>query len=209
MRRRRPDPPSIHASDRPGGEETVAPDADLWPHPLILIAGAAAVAAVSFASLDWPAAIASTVLGILMIAGAEVDARTFLLPDTVTLGALVTGLLAAAALDPSEPGLAVAGAALRAAGTAAILLGVRWGYGRLRGREGLGLGDIKLAAGIGAWLPLGAIPICFGFAASGGLILVFAAQLCGRPMQVTTKVPFGAFLCPALWMVFYAGALMG
>ena len=51
----------------------------------------------------------------------------------------------------------------------AVLLFVRWCYARLRGREGLGFGDIKLGAGIGAWLPLDAIPICFGLAASGAL----------------------------------------
>jgi leader peptidase (prepilin peptidase)/N-methyltransferase len=142
-----------------------------------------------------------------MIAGAEVDARTFLLPDTVTLGALVTGVVAALALAPLEPGLAAAAAAARAGGTAAILLLVRAGYARLRHREGLGLGDVKLAAGIGAWLPLDAIPICFGLAASGALVMVLLAHAGGRPLQASTKLPFGAFLCPALWMVFYASAL--
>ena len=59
------------------------PEAELRPRPAILLAGAAAVAVISFASLPWLVALASSVLGTLMIAGAEVDARTFLLPDTV------------------------------------------------------------------------------------------------------------------------------
>jgi leader peptidase (prepilin peptidase)/N-methyltransferase len=208
MRPLRPGQP-IDGIDQQNDQDAFEADADLWPHPVILIAGTAAVAAISFASLAWPVAVASTVLGILMIAGAEVDARTLLLPDTVTLGALASGLIAAAALDPGEPALAAATAALRAAGTAAVLFGVRWGYERLRGREGLGLGDIKLAAGIGAWLPLAAIPLCFGFAASAALLLVLLAQLCGRPVEPTTRLPFGAFLCPALWVVFYVGAIAG
>jgi leader peptidase (prepilin peptidase)/N-methyltransferase len=180
---------------------------EVRPNPMILLAGSTAVAAISFMSMAWPAALASTVLGILMIAGAEVDARTFLLPDTVTAGTFISGLLAAPALDPFAPGLAAGEAVARAAGTVAVLLFVRWGYARLRGREGLGFGDIKLAAGIGAWLPLDAIPICFGLAASGALVLVLFAHICGRRVEATTKLPFGAFLCPALWMVFYATAL--
>jgi leader peptidase (prepilin peptidase)/N-methyltransferase len=85
---------------------------------------------------------------------------------------------------------------------------VRWGYARLRHREGLGLGDVKLGAAIGAWLPLEAIPICFALAASAALILVLFAHLRGRPMEAATKLPFGAFLCPALWLVFYASAFL-
>jgi leader peptidase (prepilin peptidase)/N-methyltransferase len=182
-------------------------EADVRPNPVILLAGSTAVAAISFMTMAWPAALASTVLGMLMIAGAEVDARTFLLPDTVTGGTFVSGLLAAPALDQFAPGLAAGEALGRAAGTVAVLLFVRWGYARLRGREGLGFGDIKLAAGIGAWLPLDAIPICFGLAASGALVAVLFAYIFGRPVRATTKLPFGAFLCPALWMMFYATAL--
>jgi leader peptidase (prepilin peptidase)/N-methyltransferase len=182
-------------------------EADLRPRLGVLAAGFAAVAIVSFASLAWPQALASTLLGTLMVAGADVDARTFLLPDTVTLGALVSGILAAAALDPLDPGWSAGEAAARALGTGAVLLLVRWGYTWLRQREGLGLGDIKLAAGIGAWLPLDAIPLCFALAAGAALILVLFAHLRGRPIEAATKLPFGAFLCPALWLVFYVNAL--
>jgi leader peptidase (prepilin peptidase) / N-methyltransferase len=33
------------------------------------------------------------------------------------------------------------------------------------------------------------------------------ARLSGEPVMRTTKVPFGAFLCPALWIVFYADSV--
>ena len=190
-------------------EQAFVPEADLRPPLAILLAGVAAVAAISFASLAWPAALASTVLGALMVAGAEVDARTFLLPDTVTVGTLVSGVLAAPVLDPFDPGSSAAAAAARAFGTAAVLLLVRWGYARLRDREGLGFGDVKLAAGIGAWLPLDAVPVCFALAASAALIAVLMAHIRGRTMNAATKLPFGAFLCPALWLVFYASILGG
>ena len=190
-------------------KKALLPEADLRPRPVVIMVGAAAVAIISFASLAAAAALASTVLGILMIAGADVDARTFLLPDTVTAGTLVGGVLAAAALDPFDPGASAGEAAARAVGTAAVLLLVRWGYARLRQREGVGLGDVKLAAGIGAWLPLDAIPVCFGFAASAALVAVFLAHLRGRPVDAATKLPFGAFLCPALWLIFYVSVLGG
>jgi leader peptidase (prepilin peptidase)/N-methyltransferase len=73
------------------------------PDLLVLLGGGLAGAVVSAVSLPMPVAIASTVLGALMIAGAEVDARTFLLPDTVTWGAVVSGVVAAAAPSPLDP----------------------------------------------------------------------------------------------------------
>jgi len=191
--------------DRPAaGIEPRVGEVNLRPALGVLATGFAIVAIVSFVSLAWPQALASTLLGTLMIAGAEIDARTFLLPDTVTLGALIGGILAAAVLDPFDPADSAGEASARALGTAAMLLLVRWSYARLRGREGLGLGDIKLAAAIGAWLPLDAIPICFALASSAALILVLFARVRGRPLEAATKLPFGAFLCPALWLVFYA-----
>jgi leader peptidase (prepilin peptidase)/N-methyltransferase len=93
-------------------------------------------------------------------------------------------------------------AAARAGGTAAVLLLVRSLYARLRNREGLGFGDVKLAAGIGAWLPLDAIPACFALAAGAALVAVLLAHLRGRQIEAVTRIPFGAFLCPALWLVF-------
>lgn len=186
---------------------SVQADDDIRPNPAIVLGGSGAILIVSVLALPWPLAIASTVLGALMLAGAEVDARTCLLPDAVTWGALAGGLLAAPALDPSNPWHAVAFALIRAATTAATLGLLRWSYARLRGREGLGFGDVKLAAAVGAWLPLEAIPLCFGFAAVAALMMVMSALARGEPIDATTKIPFGAFLCPALWLIFYATAL--
>ena len=135
----------------------------LRPSLHILLGGSAAIAGLSLASLSGRAALASTLLGALMIAGAEIDARTFLLPDMVTGGTLLGGVVAAPLLSPHDPALALGAAVLRAIGTAAVLLAVRRCYAGLRNREGIGLGDVKLAAGIGAWLPTDAIPICFAW----------------------------------------------
>jgi leader peptidase (prepilin peptidase) / N-methyltransferase len=184
--------------------EAVGSEVDLRPSPAILIGGACVIGLISALSLPWPVAIASTMLGTLMIAGADVDARTFLLPDLITFGAVFCGILAAPLLDTTDPWVAAGQAIARAGCVAGALALFRGGYAWSRKTEGLGLGDVKLAAAIGAWLPLEAIPLCFGLATSGALVTVMLARLSGQAVMRTTRIPFGAFLCPALWIVFYA-----
>ena len=190
----------IEAGETAGSE-------DIRPNPAILIGGAAAIGLISALSLPWPVAVASTVLGTLMVAGAEVDARKFLLPDLVTWGAVICGILAAPLLNTAEPWAAMGEAIARAGCIAGVLVLFRAGYGWIRQIEGLGLGDVKLGAAIGAWLPLEAIPWCFGLATSGALLAVIFARVSGEPVMRTTKIPLGAFLCPALWIVFYADSV--
>jgi leader peptidase (prepilin peptidase) / N-methyltransferase len=188
--------------------ETAGSGDDLRPNPAILIGGAGTIGLISALSLPWPVAVASTVLGTLMVAGAEVDARTFLLPNLVTWGAVVCGILAAPLLNVTEPWGAVGEAVARAGCVAGVLALFRAGYAWGRQTEGLGLGDVKLGAAIGAWLPIEVIPWCFGLATSGALLTVMFARLSGEPVMRTTKIAFGAFLCPALWIVFYADSVM-
>ena len=190
-------------------QETTALGQHLCPNLAVLFGAGGAVGLISAMSLPWPFALASTVLGALMIAGAEVDARTYLLPDAVTWSGIALGILAASALNPFEPWLSAGAAVARAAATASALVLLRWGYRRIRGREGLGFGDVKLAAAVGAWLPLALIPFCFALATSAALVTVMFARLRGESIYATAKLPFGAFLCPALWLVFYAGELSG
>jgi leader peptidase (prepilin peptidase) / N-methyltransferase len=51
------------------------------------------------------------------------------------------------------------------------------------------------------------VPLCFALAASAALVSALIAQLRGHIVERATRLPFGAFLCPSLWLVFYAGAL--
>jgi leader peptidase (prepilin peptidase) / N-methyltransferase len=202
-------PPPSPSSPADGKAEQITVDEDLRPSLPILIGGTGAIAALSFATLEAPSALASTLLGVLMLAGAEIDARTFLLPNLVTAGTFVTGVLAAPLLEPSDPWWAIGFAALRGIATAAALLALRLAYARLRGRQGLGLGDVKLGAGIGAWLPVDAIPLCFALAAVSALVLIALARLRGHALAATSRIPFGAFLCPALWLTFYVSVWGG
>lgn len=173
----------------------------------VITGGTALIAFASAACLPCPGAMLSTILGALMVAGADIDARCFVLPDLVTLGALGGGLLAAMALEPFSPFLAVGAAMARAAATAAALAALREAHRKLSGLEGLGRGDVKLAAAVGAWLPLELIAMCFAIASAAALVFVAALHLRGTPIARTTRIPFGAFLCPALWLVSFASLL--
>ena len=187
-------------------EEAAPLPASLRPNLFVLVLGSAAIALLSFAFLPWRLAAPSTLLGALMVAGAEVDARTFLLPDTTTLGALAAGV----ALAPLTSGQGVwagaSDAALRAVGAGLILLLLRAAYQKLRGQEGLGLGDVKLGAAIGAWLPLELAPLCFALASIAALAFV-AVRGRKRAIEANMRLPFGVFLCPALWLIFFMNAL--
>ena len=184
-------------------EEALGSVDDLFPNPMVLAGGVVAIGVISALTLPWPVAIASAVLGALMVAGADVDARTFLLPDAITWGAVVCGIVAASLLHPAVPWGAAGEAIARAACIAAALALFRSGYAWIRRSEGLGLGDVKLAAAIGAWLSVDAIPLCFGLATTSALLVVMFGYLNGRSVTRATRIPFGAFLCPSLWVVFY------
>jgi leader peptidase (prepilin peptidase) / N-methyltransferase len=187
--------------------ERFEPIDDLRPNLAILIGGSAAIGIVSLVSLSGPVAAASIVLGVLMVAGADIDARTYLLPNVITGAAAICGVFAALLLDGPSPWLAIGDAVLRAVSVAGLLALLRWSYGCIRHREGLGLGDVKLAAAIGAWLPLEVVPLCFFLATSGALVAILWARLRGDRIDGTMKIPFGAFLCPALWLTFFANNL--
>jgi leader peptidase (prepilin peptidase) / N-methyltransferase len=188
-------------------EEALGSEDDLSPNPMVLASGAVAIGVISALTLPWPVAIASAILGTLMVAGADADARTFLLPDAITWGAVVCGIVAASLLHPAAPWGAAGEAIARAACIAAALALFRSGYAWIRRSEGLGLGDVKLAAAIGAWLPVDAIPLCFGLATTSALLVVMFGYLNGRSVTRATRIPFGAFLCPSLWVVFYVDSV--
>ena len=103
----------------------------------------------------------------------------------------------------------VAAAALRGAVTMFFFLALRWLYWRLRRREGLGLGDVKLAFVAGAWLDWPMIPVAIEIAAlvalaAYGIWHVFG----GRPVDTTSRLPFGLFFAPAIWLSWLLGAVI-
>jgi len=142
-------------------------------------------------------------LAVLMVAIAAVDARRFIIPDELTAAALALGLVYAAVEDSEIWVQALAWSVLRGVVPAVAFLGVRAGYRRWRGREGIGLGDVKLAAVAGVWLDWQTIPIAIEIAAVAGLGAYLIMHLYfHRTVRPTTRLPFGLFLAPAIWIAW-------
>jgi len=131
-----------------------------------------------------------------------IDARWFIIPNELSAAAFALGLMHAAVTEPSVL-QAVLFAALRGAMIALLFLALREGYRRLRGRDGIGLGDVKLSAAAGAWLSWIAVPIAIEIAALAA-IAAFAVRhyLGGRPLDAALKFPFGMFLAPSIWLAW-------
>jgi leader peptidase (prepilin peptidase) / N-methyltransferase len=169
---------------------------------IVALAGVAAggIAASLMLVPDWRGG-AGAGLAVLMVAIAGVDARRFIIPDELTAAALGLGLVYAAIGETDELVQALAWSALRGAVPALVFLGVRAVYGRLRGREGIGLGDVKLAGVAGVWLDWSIIPIAIEIAAVAALGAYLIRHLYfGRAVRPTTRLPFGLFLAPAIWI---------
>jgi leader peptidase (prepilin peptidase)/N-methyltransferase len=109
------------------------------------------------------------------------------------------GTITVSLLGESLPPLAAAG----------LILLIRWTYWLIRRREGIGLGDAKLMAMLGAWLGLSGALLSFGIGAVlGALFAIIALALPAARRQSETwlaaKLPLGTFLCiggiiSALW----------
>ncbi len=178
------------------------------------VAGLALGAAAAFLAPDGVAAVAAALFLTCLLALALADLRFLRLPHPLTAATAAAGL--ALALAGAGPGAAVAALADGAAGAAAgagsfWLLGAA--YLRLRGRAGLGGGDVWLMGGIGAGLGPLALPWVALLGAAAGLALAGLRGLRrGRRPRASGRLPFGAFLAmaaAAVWMLREGGFLAG
>jgi len=174
------------------------------PLHVVMEAGALAVVlCAAFVTSGWILA-ASCVLGWTLLTLAAIDWRTGLLPDVLTLPLVAAGLGVAYAVDPA----ALLDHAIGAAAGFVAFAALAEIYRRLRGRDGLGLGDAKLLAASGAWLAWSALPTVVLYAAFIGLALVLARRGRGQALQATDKLAFGPALAAATWLVWLYGPLV-
>jgi leader peptidase (prepilin peptidase)/N-methyltransferase len=146
-------------------------------------------------------------LAILMIAIAIIDARRFIIPDELTAAALALGFVDAVIQESDMVAQVLFTAALRGAVVALAFFGLRTLYERFRGREGIGLGDVKLAGVAGVWLDWWTIPIAIEIAALAALA-AYGTRILSRGGSVRSmaKLPFGLFLAPAIWLAWLLSA---
>jgi leader peptidase (prepilin peptidase)/N-methyltransferase len=137
----------------------------------------------------------------LMLAIAANDARHYLIPNELTAAAFALALLRAGAFVPDIGLEALVWPIARAAVVALPLLLLMAFYRRWRGRDGLGLGDVKLAAVCGAWLDLATVVAVIELAALAAIAAYLAnAALRRKRVRGTAFLPFGLFLAPAIWI---------
>ena len=145
---------------------------------------------------------------LIALTGIDIDHQ--LLPDGITLPLLWAGLLASVIVGP------MAGAALPVAPRDAIL-GAVAGYVSLwlvfhafrlvTGKEGMGYGDFKLFAALGAWLGWRLLPLVILLAAATGAVLgILLIVLKGRDRSA--PIPFGPYLAVAGWLAMLYGSEM-
>lgn len=141
---------------------------------------------------------ASCLLGWTLLALAATDFKYYLLPDFLTLPLILAGLFAGWALDHS----ALLAHAVGAASGFAFVIGLRHVYRRLRGREGMGLGDAKLFAAAGGWVSWDSLSSVMLLSAMSGLAFGLLKRGRGDTVSLNDRVPFGAFLSLGIWIVW-------
>ncbi len=170
-------------------------------YPLVeLLGGALAVAVLLQFGISWAAA-AAIVLSWSLLALTFIDLDTMLLPDQITLPLLWLGLLVNLDGTFATPGDAVVGAV---AGYGLLWL-VYHGFRLITGKEGMGYGDFKLLAMLGAWLGWQVLPVIILLSSVVGALTGIALIVAGR-RQRSQPLPFGPFLAAAGWIALMWGA---
>ena len=139
-------------------------------------------------------------LSCFLVCLAGIDLRTRLLPDQLTLPLLWLGLVASVENLYMGPKAALLGAM---AGYLS-LWSVYWLFKQITGKEGMGHGDFKLLAALGAWVGLnGILPTILVSSLAGAILGSIWLATQGRDRA--TPIPFGPYLAIAGWITFFWG----
>lgn len=136
-----------------------------------------------------------------LLALAMIDFDTTLLPDQITLPLLWAGLLCSTlGFSPVSLSDAVYGAVLGYLS----LWSVYWLFKLLTGKEGMGYGDFKLLAALGAWLGWQMIPLTILLSSVVGAVVGLTLLVTGS-VQRNQGIPFGPYLAGAGWLALLWG----
>lgn len=136
----------------------------------------------------------------MLIAAAVIDLETHLLPDALTLPLVWSGLLVAlvGGLVPLPD------AVLGAATGYLSLWAIHHGFRLVTGREGMGYGDFKLFAALGAWLGWAVLPVVLLIAAASAALTTVCAAAIGR-RDARAPLAFGPWLAAAGLLALFSG----
>ncbi|WP_019531241.1 prepilin peptidase [Dasania marina] len=144
--------------------------------------------------------VAALLLTWALIALTMIDADTQLLPDQITLPLLWLGLICNAFGLYTSLENALWGAVFGYLS----LWTVYWVFKLLTGKEGMGFGDFKLLAALGAWMGWQSLPIIILLSSLVGAIIGIALMLLNNKGR-DTAIPFGPYLAIAGWIAFLWG----
>jgi leader peptidase (prepilin peptidase)/N-methyltransferase len=142
---------------------------------------------------------------LIALTGIDVDHQ--LLPDGITLPLLWLGLVAAVFVGPGEqlplpvsPPDAIIGAAAGYSSLWLVFQIFKW----VTGKEGMGYGDFKLFAALGAWLGWKLLPLIIILSAATGALLG-VVMIVARGRDRAAPMPFGPYLAAAGWLAMMYG----
>ena len=139
-----------------------------------------------------------------LIAASVIDLRSFRIPNPVNAYLLLTGLVSAYWFRGEEASEHALGAIL----WFLVLWALSEVFFRLRGKEGFGLGDVKLMAAGVAWVgPIAGLSVLM-LASCTGIVVILATRLVRRTAHhksLSAPLPFGPFLALAIWWVWLYG----
>ena len=191
-----------------------------WRYPLVEAGLALLFLRVVTLPLASATAARLAVLCFLLLGLLVMDAETYRLQDAFTLPGTALGILQTgtpgAALAPTLNLLTTApfpaphwpawlGSLAGAAGAAAIFFAIRWTYWLVRRQEGIGLGDIKLAAMLGAWMGLAGAALTLALAVLLAAVAGLAMLAIQRGPAAQLRLPLGSFLCGAGLLTLFRG----
>jgi leader peptidase (prepilin peptidase) / N-methyltransferase len=140
------------------------------------------------------------VLSSFLVALSGIDLRTRLLPDQLTLPLLWLGLIACI----ENLYIGQKSALLGVMAGYFSLWSVYWLFKQVTGKEGMGHGDFKLLAALGAWVGLkGILPAILVSSLTGAI--VGSIWLAAKGRDRATPIPFGPYLAFAGWITFFWG----
>jgi leader peptidase (prepilin peptidase)/N-methyltransferase len=176
-----------------------------YPLVELMTAGLAALCAWRFGvGLE---AVMAIIMTLALVPVAMIDADTQLIPDSIVLPLMWVGLamslfapVAGAETLFVAPGDAIIGAM---AGYLS-LWSIYWLFKLVTGKEGMGYGDFKLLAALGAWLGWQQLPLIVLMSAVVGAI-VGIALMAFRKHERSVPIPFGPYLAAAGWITMLWG----
>jgi leader peptidase (prepilin peptidase)/N-methyltransferase len=170
-----------------------------WRYPVVELATACTWILIAWLTPPGVLLASRLVLATALIVLFMIDLEHQILPNVITLPGIAVGFLFSLVAPPG-PVASIAGALLGAG----ILYGIAAGYYMLRGEEGMGMGDVKMLAMLGAFLGWKAVLLTLVLSSFAGAIAGVLLMVISRE-SLRYALPFGTFLALGALVAMLAG----